>query len=1123
MSRSSVVILTVFLLALAVSARADNGKIDLGTGRTQALAESGERVRVNVAFRVNGMSAARTQVQLRKEQQTISSAREAILQRHFSTGLARVSDLSDDKQNPKGPVLLRKLDNAPGMTLSLTRSEMETLAKDPEVVSITEDRLMKPALFTDTVALIGAPAVWNTGHSGGGYSVAILDTGVDFEHQSTQGKIVGSACFSTNDASQNATSFCPNGQETQIGGNAGNTCPPVELVHDQSLPEPAEEYAGCDHGTVMAGIAAGAQITDSLFGQTIEGVAPSADIVAVQVASLIQDPLACDGNQNCVRIFESDLQAGIDYVISNARSLNVAAANLSITSDFRRGVYCDTSENTYYRLLGNLRDLNVAPVVAAGNDSYTDGVSTPGCASTAITVGATSSDDILYSYSNSAEMVDLLAPGLALAPYPTTPSMGNHYAQLASGTSVAAAHVSGAFALLRSAHPSATVDEIEDALKTSGKLIVDARNGVAKPRIRLDLANQLLDAGGAGLGQISLTPLDGFFGTGTLTNLSSFTTQTYTLRNESSTTLDWSVSANRDWIAFDQASGSLPPGVYTTVTVSVDTDKVTSGQEDSGTITFISGDDVSIRAAALFVRSPILNDNFADALPASGIVSVFTSTNANASREPGEPKHGGTANEGGSSVWYKWTAPVTLLMNADTANSEFDPMMGVYTGDAVNALTILDQNDDYIDILTSEAGVSWAAEKGKEYYIAVDGYDGSSGRFTLQIYPKAAPANDMFAGRQEITGTEGLEIGENVQATAQDGEPTIGTHLPLKTIWYSWTAPESGDYRFSTEGSSFNTVMGIYTGSSLFALTEVASNDDADGYTTSAVTFTATAGTTYSIVVDGKTVDFFGRVNLSWNKVGQGPNMLTAVLPTDRSVKVGEVATAFLTAINAGNETARNCGIATTYPGGAFGISYQTTDATNATTGSPNTPVDIPAGSAQSYVFAITPTVEMDGQQFGPRIVCENAPASHLYLDLNTFTLSANLVKPADMLTLVDTLTHDGVVELPGVDGTGFAVMATSAIGESAELTLSATPSDGLPVEATVCETDPVTGVCAALPSASLHFLSLPGETRTFAIFIKGAGNIPFDPGNSRVLINFRDNGGVSRGGASVAVKTTTQ
>ena len=84
--------------------------------------------------------------------------------------------------------------------------------------------------------------------------------------------------------------------------------------------------------------------------------------------------------------------------------------------------------------------------------------------------------------------------------------------------------------------------------------------------------------------------------------------------------------------------------------------------------------------------------------------------------------------------------------------------------------------------------------------------------------------------------------------------------------------------------------------------------------------------------------------------------VVAAILPSSRSVQMDSPATAFATIINAGQQLATGCTISpiTSIPAT---LTYQTTDpATNQVTNSPNTSVDIPAGAAQSFIFALTPT-----------------------------------------------------------------------------------------------------------------------------------------------------------------------
>src|SRR5439155_15585934 len=77
-----------------------------------------------------------------------------------------------------------------------------------------------------------------------------------------------------------------------------------------------------------------------------------------------------------------------------------------------------------------------------------------------------------------------------------------------------------------------------------------------------------------------------------------------------------------------------------------------------------------------------------------------------------------------------------------------------------------------------------------------------------------------------------------------------GGNVEGKSVWWTWTAPAGGSVTIKTAGSSFDTLLGVYTGTSVSTLTTIASNDDSGGLQSS-VTFNAIAGTTYRIAVDG--------------------------------------------------------------------------------------------------------------------------------------------------------------------------------------------------------------------------------------------------------------------------------
>ena len=92
-------------------------------------------------------------------------------------------------------------------------------------------------------------------------------------------------------------------------------------------------------------------------------------------------------------------------------------------------------------------------------------------------------------------------------------------------------------------------------------------------------------------------------------------------------------------------------------------------------------------------------------------------------------------------------------------------------------------------------------------------------------------------------------VGTNSAATREIGEPYHAGKFGSNSVWYVWHAPATGIATFDTRGSTFDTLLGVYTGTSLGSLTLVASDDDRGGYLTSQLRFNAVAGTDYQIAV----------------------------------------------------------------------------------------------------------------------------------------------------------------------------------------------------------------------------------------------------------------------------------
>jgi hypothetical protein len=349
---------------------------------------------------------------------------------------------------------LRRFEFTPHLALEATPDELEALAAMPEVSDVRVDGLRAPALAV-SVPLVGASPATLGGDDGAGQTVAILDTGVDATGSELAGKIVAEACYSAN--------LCPGGVTSSTATGSGRNCTGV---------------AGCEHGTNVAGVAAGRT-----------GVASSANIISIQVYSRFDDAASCAPSAApCLRARDSDIIAGLQQVYALRSKFKIVAVNLSATG----GHYTTACDTLGFKpAIDNLRGSNIATIIASGNDalvngSYQDGIAAPACTSTAISVGSTKSGDdkhtgkdSLSSFSQSAPILSLLAPGEPL----NVPDVnGGH--RTVSGTSFAAAHVTGAWAIMRTHSTSQTITSILSDLKAGGTSIADQRFDSSGQQVR---------------------------------------------------------------------------------------------------------------------------------------------------------------------------------------------------------------------------------------------------------------------------------------------------------------------------------------------------------------------------------------------------------------------------------------------------------------------------------------------------------------------------------------------------------------------------------------------------------------------------------------------------------------
>jgi hypothetical protein len=173
----------------------------------------------------------------------------------------------------------------------------------------------------------------------------------------------------------------------------------------------------------------------------------------------------------------------------------------------------------------------------------------------------------------------------------------------------------------------------------------------------------------------------------------------------------------------------------------------------------------------------------------------------------------------------------------------------------------------------------------------------------------------------------------------------------------------------------------------------------------------------------------------------------------------------------------------------------------------------------QSFVFALTPSAAIAPTDVQLSFDCANTDPAPINVGLNTLLLSASVTPVPDIVALAATATNDGIVNIPGTNGTGAFAVATVNVGVGADITASAdTGGASLPVNLFICQTDPGTGACLASLTSSVTTTINANATPTFAVFVQGGGTVTFDPAANRIFVRF-SSGGVTRGSTSVGVR----
>jgi serine protease AprX len=369
-----------------------------------------------------------------------------------------------------------------GFSATVPADRVSILRTAAGVHSVTEDAALTltsaavdeanalPGSLSNVATITGATAMWDAGFTGKGVDVAVIDSGISpVDGLRTPGKVVYGPDLSF-DSKVCSWTGCKDG--------------------------PAKNLDLYGHGTHMAGIIAGrddaasATVTSAETGNFV-GMAPDARIVSIKVA---------DGMG---RTDVSQAIAAIDWVVQNRSSngLNIRVLNLSFGTDGVQDYVLDPLTYAAEVAWHN----GVVVVVAAGNDGAKGKLANPAYDPYVLAVGGsdangtrTTADDVIPAWSNTGDGTrnpDVVAPGKSVVSLRTPGSnldannlgarTGDRFFR-GSGTSQAAAVVSGAAALLLSQRPDMTPDQVK-ALLTGTAQQLPAADAVAQGNGTIDL------------------------------------------------------------------------------------------------------------------------------------------------------------------------------------------------------------------------------------------------------------------------------------------------------------------------------------------------------------------------------------------------------------------------------------------------------------------------------------------------------------------------------------------------------------------------------------------------------------------------------------------------------------
>jgi hypothetical protein len=287
------------------------------------------------------------------------------------------------------------------------------------------------------------------------------------------------------------------------------------------------------------------------------------------------------------------------------------------------------------------------------------------------------------------------------------------------------------------------------------------------------------------------------------------------------------------------------------------------------------------RAGLTRANGPPANDDIGNAIAIAGdtVPQQRTATTTSATTQRNERLTltcNGASKTIGKTAWYSFTTTIGQVVTVDTLGSNFDTMIAVYTGTFGVAFDSVTCDDDSAGNLKSR--VQFGSIPGTTYWIQVGGFSGASGNLVVN-FSTPPPTNDNFASARamDLGSTYGIVT---LGATTEAGEPQphdcdIPGPVPVgRTTWYTFVPASTMALTIDTTNPSptgdratYDTVIAVYTGSTLAGLTLVACNDDAaPDNVQSRLTFSAQSGTTYRVQVGGYS-GAGGELNVNFSSV----------------------------------------------------------------------------------------------------------------------------------------------------------------------------------------------------------------------------------------------------------------